>query len=135
MPNFICKTYGVQHAESEKPPAECAICQDERQYVGWNGQQWTTLDELRHSHQVSVRLEELALYGIGMEPSFAIGQRALLISHPAGNVLWDCIPLIDDGLVEMLKGTGGMQHLKKLNAPVEGQTVRQAVAEMRKPPS
>ena len=36
-----------------------------------------------------VRLEELGLYGIGMEPSFAIGQRALLVTHPNGNVMWD----------------------------------------------
>lgn len=28
-----------------------------------------------------------------MEPRFAIGQRALPITHPEGNVLWDCIPL------------------------------------------
>ena len=29
-------------------------------------------------------------------------------SHPAGNVLWDCIPLIDDGLVDMVQGIGGV---------------------------
>jgi len=80
MPHFICTTCGTQQAESDNPPADCAICQDERQYVGWGGQQWTSLDELRQSHQITVRLEELGLYGIGLEPSFAIGQRALLVS-------------------------------------------------------
>lgn len=46
-----------------------------------------------------------------MEPSFAIGQRALLVTHPDGNVLWDCIPLIDDGLAEMVKGMGGISAI------------------------
>lgn len=111
MPNFICTTCGTQFAESDQPPEECRICTDERQYVGWQGQQWTTLDDLRQSHRNVVRLEELGVYGIGMEPSFAIGQRALLITHPDGNVLWDCVPLIDDGLVEMVKGIGGISAI------------------------
>ncbi len=76
MSNFICTTCGTQFAESSQPPEECKICTDERQCVGWSGQQWTTHDGLRQSHRNVVRLEELGLYGIGMEPSFAIGQRA-----------------------------------------------------------
>jgi hypothetical protein len=111
MPNFICTTCGTQFTETEQPPEECAICQDERQYVGWSGQLWTTLDELRQSHRNVVRLEEAGLFGIGMEPPFAIGQRALLVTRPEGNVLWDCIPLIDDGLIEMLKGIGGISAI------------------------
>jgi glyoxylase-like metal-dependent hydrolase (beta-lactamase superfamily II) len=111
MPNFICTTCGTQFAEADNPPAEGKICTDERQYVGWAGQQWTTLADLRQSHRNSIRLEEAGLYGIGMEPSFAIGQRALLITHPEGNVLWDCIPLLDDGLVQMVKGIGGISAI------------------------
>jgi hypothetical protein len=111
MPSFICTTCGTQFTASDQPPAECKICIDERQFVGWNGQQWTTLDDLQQSHRVVVRLEEAGLYGLGMEPSFAIGQRALLVTHPEGNVLWDCIPLIDDGLVRMVKGIGGISAI------------------------
>lgn len=111
MPNFICITCGTQFAESDRPPEECTICTDERQYVGWNGQQWTTPDDLRHSHRNVVRLEELGLYGIGMEPSFAIGQRALLITHPQGNILWDCIPLLDEAVIEMIRGIGGISAI------------------------
>ncbi len=111
MPNFICTTCGTQFAEADRPPGECKICTDERQFVGWSGQQWTTLDELRQTHRNVVRLDEPGLHGIGMEPSFAIGQRALLITHPDGNVLWDCIPLIDDGLIEMIQGIGGISAI------------------------
>lgn len=44
MENYICVTCGAQYSATDKPPAECRICQDERQYVGWDGQQWTTLE-------------------------------------------------------------------------------------------
>jgi hypothetical protein len=111
MQNFICITCGTQYAETEHPPTQCKICTDERQYVGWQGQQWTTLGDLQKSHQLVVRLEEADLYGIGMEPSFAIGQRALLVMQAEGNILWDCIPLIDDGLVKMVKGIGGISAI------------------------
>src|ERR1700722_3825430 len=108
MPHFICVTCGTQFAEADEPPKACAVCEDERQYVGWSGQRWTTLDELRQSRRSVFRLEELGLFGIGMEPTFAIGQRALLVTSPEGNVLWDCIPLLDQALVEMIRGIGGV---------------------------
>jgi hypothetical protein len=111
VPCFICVTCGTQFAETTAAPPSCEICQDERQFVGWSGQQWTTHDDLRHSHRNSVRLEEPGLFGIGMEPSFAIGQRALLIKGPQGNVLWDCIPLVDASIVELIRGFGGISAI------------------------
>ena len=69
----------------DEPPAKCRICTDERQYVGWQGQKWTTLTDIQGAHRNVVRLKEAGLYGIGIEPSFAIGQRALLIVRPEGN--------------------------------------------------
>jgi hypothetical protein len=105
---FVCVTCGTQHAESDAPPARCAICEDERQYAGWDGQRWTTLDELRKSHRADIRDEEPDLTGLGMAPSFAIGQRALLVRSPGGNVLWDCIPLLDDELAARVEELGGI---------------------------
>jgi hypothetical protein len=105
---FICETCGVQHAPSTEPPPGCAICQDERQYVGFNGQRWITLDQLRARHQADLHEEEPSLLGIGMQPSFAIGQRALLIGAPQGNILWDCIPLLDDEILETVGRRGGV---------------------------
>ena len=29
------------------------------------------------------------------EPKFAIGQRAILIKTPLGNIMWDCITYLD----------------------------------------
>ena len=111
MPNFICKNCGTQYAKTDERPPECKICTEEREFVDWSGQKWTTLAELKKSHRIVVRLEEGSLFGIGIEPSFGIEQRALLITHPEGNVLWDGISLIDDGLIEMIKGIGGISAI------------------------
>jgi hypothetical protein len=111
MSNFICMTCGTQFSETHEPPDSCPICTDQRQYVGPQGQQWTTLDQLRSSHHITVRAEEPNIVGIGMEPEFAIGQRALLIISEKGNILWDCIPLIEEGIVTMIHGIGGLSAI------------------------
>jgi len=111
LPAFICTTCATQFAESPVPPAACPICDDERQYVGWDGQQWTTLEALREKHHTLIKEEEPGLSGIGTEPAFAINQRALLIKSSGGNVLWDCIPLLDDATVEAVQADGGISAI------------------------
>jgi hypothetical protein len=111
LDTFICVTCGTQHAQSAAPPEHCAICEDDRQYVGWDGQKWTTPHELRQGHRADVRPEEAGLLGIGMTPAFAIGQRALLVQTPEGNVLWDCIPLLDDQIVKAVREYGGLKAI------------------------
>src|SRR5215467_7381472 len=83
---WLCATCGVQFAPSAAPPAGCPICEDERQYVGPRGQEWTTLAELRRGHQNELTTEEPGLVSIRTVPSFAIAQRALLVETPEGNV-------------------------------------------------
>jgi len=107
---FICTTCGTQHEESEAPPARCVICDDERQYVPPSGQAWTTLSRLRKSHSAIFK-DESGVIAIGTSPSFGIGQRALLVRTPQGNILWDCISLIDDTMVEIIKGLGGIKAI------------------------
>lgn len=111
MPNFICTTCGTQYAEMQQPPSACAICEEPRQYVKVTGQQWTTLDRLRLTHRNSIRFEESGLIGIGIEAHFGIGQRALFLRSPGGNILWDCVSLLDEALVECLKGLGGISAI------------------------
>jgi glyoxylase-like metal-dependent hydrolase (beta-lactamase superfamily II) len=108
MLHFLCTTCGTQHAETASPPDRCVICEDERQYVGWGRQQWTTLDQMRTDHTNQIREEEPNLTGIGTMPKFGIGQRALLVRSPGGNVLWDCISLIDEATIEAVRGLGGL---------------------------
>jgi hypothetical protein len=108
MPAFICTTCGTQYSPSDVPPAQCIICEEERQYVPLSGQSWITPDRLAVRYANSVRQHEPDLLGIGTAPTFAIGQRALLVRTDGGNVLWDCISLLDDATVTVIKGLGGL---------------------------
>jgi hypothetical protein len=108
MPAFICTTCGTQYAPSDKPPAACPICDDERQYVTPAGQSWTTLDSLAKRHMNAWRELEPNLISLTTQPAFGIGQRAQLLRTPQGNILWDCIALVDRATVELINGLGGL---------------------------
>jgi hypothetical protein len=108
MPAFICNACGSQFTPSEQQPSSCPICVDERQFVPPTGQAWSTLDALTRRHFNSYRQHEPGLLGIGTVPTFAIGQRALLLRTPEGNILWDCIALLDAATIEIIKGLGGL---------------------------
>jgi hypothetical protein len=105
----ICSTCGVQYGA---PRDDCPICLDERQYVGWSGQRWTTLAELSAAgHRGQIREEGEGVLGIGTEPATAIGQRALLVRSPAGNVMFDMISYLDDELIERVAELGGVSAI------------------------
>lgn len=109
--HYVCTTCGTQFAATDAPPSHCPICEDERQYIGWQGQQWTTLEALRADHRNVIRAVEPGLTEIYTQPSFAIGQRALLVETGAGNVLWDCITLLDDATIEAIRAKGGLSAI------------------------
>ena len=111
MENFICVQCGTQFAESTQPPSRCAICEDERQFVRHGGQEWTTLERLAADHQNRVEEEAPHLLGIGTEPEFAIGQRALLLQSSGGNLLWDCISLLNEKTVAEVNARGGIRAI------------------------
>jgi hypothetical protein len=111
MPAFICTACGTQYPPDAAPPAACRICEEERQYVPPSGQRWTTQDQLAVGHLNAYRQYEPGLIGIGTQPGFAIGQRALLVRTPHGNVLWDCISLLDDATVTLVEALGGVQAI------------------------
>jgi hypothetical protein len=104
---YVCETCGTQFPPSAAPPAGCPICLDERQYVGAGGQRWTTPAALRADHVNAIREQEPGLTGIGTEPSFAIGQRALLVD----GLLWDCVTLIDDDTTAAVEAAGGLRAI------------------------
>jgi hypothetical protein len=111
MPAFICTTCGTQYAPTDAPPRSCPICDDERQYVPPPGQGWTTLDTLAKRSMNAWRELEPNLISITTAPAFGIGQRAQLLRTPQGNILWDCISLIDRATIEMIKAMGGLTSI------------------------
>jgi hypothetical protein len=117
MQAYICKTCGTQFAESAKPPESCPICTDERQYVGWNGQQWTTLAEMQGKHRNTVTELEPGVWAIHTEPQFGIGQQAHLIRTPGGNVLWDCVSFLDEATKKQVRDVGGIAAIAISHPP------------------
>jgi hypothetical protein len=111
MSVFICKTCGTEYPPSSLPPQSCPICLDERQYVPPSGQQWTESASLAQTHRTKAKDEEPGLIGIGMEPGFAIGQRALLVCTTAGNILWDCISLCDESIQQRIAQLAGLKAI------------------------
>jgi len=110
VPVWVCATCGNHYPESESSPLACLICQDERQWVPPSGQRWTTLDELSAAgHHSVVREVEPGLAGIGADPPVAIGQRALLVQTPAGNLLWDPPGFIDEEAVRAIRRAGELR--------------------------
>lgn len=51
------------------------------------------------------------IWSIFSSPQFAIGQRAVFIETEAGNVLWDCISLLDSDTIDFIKSRGGLKAI------------------------
>lgn len=111
MTNFLCAACGTQFAATEEPPQSCAICEDSRQFIPPGGQRWTTLARLRAGHRNAWQNYEPGLLGIGTTPDFAIGQRALLLRTATGNFLWDCLSLLDEATVALVRSLGGLRGI------------------------
>jgi glyoxylase-like metal-dependent hydrolase (beta-lactamase superfamily II) len=119
----VCETCGAQF---EQQPEVCPICDDPRQWVPEDGQRWTTREALAEKHDHVMR-EDGAFEGVGVEPAFAIGQRALLVPHGAGRLMWDCVPLVGDAEIGGLTGiaishphyyTGMVDWAQRYDCPV-----------------
>ena len=107
MTVFICKACGTSFPPAQRAPETCPICSDERQFVPTAGQGWTDRTAMEAGHRAEIGYDG-PLLGLGITPHFAIGQRALLLRTTAGNVLWDCIPFVNQALVEVVTALGGL---------------------------
>ncbi len=111
MDHPICRQCGVQYHAERYDPATCPVCSDERQYVRWGGQAWVTMPELEADRVNRRELVADGITAIDTAPSFGIGQRALLVRTAAGNVLWDCITLLDDTTRAAVAALGGIDAI------------------------
>ena len=111
MTHYMCQTCGVQFEASVNPPEICPICSDDRQFVPWDGQKWTTLESVQKHHANQIQKVEKGIYTLRTTPGFAIGQRAIFIQTKEGNILWDCLSLIDETTIELLNHLGGIDAI------------------------
>lgn len=108
---IICTACGTQYNSVATAGAVCPICHDDRQYVPESGQSWTHLDGLQRHYSVIANKLSNRLYELKMVPAFAIGQRALLVLASEGNILWDCIALLNEPTIEFIRSKGGLKAI------------------------
>ncbi|PWN71517.1 MBL fold metallo-hydrolase [Chryseobacterium phosphatilyticum] len=106
----LCTACGTQFPEHYNEEL-CAICNEERQYIPVTGQTWTTHDRLLTTHTTNIVKLNDHLYEITITPGFAIGQRAFLVISKSGNILWDCVPLLDQHVIDFINEKGGLQAI------------------------
>ncbi|PYH46771.1 putative metallo-beta-lactamase domain protein [Aspergillus saccharolyticus JOP 1030-1] len=127
----ICSTCGTQFPTTTPPP-NCQICDDPRQFIPPTGQAWTTLRTLRNPPSTTTtnnepphpsyhnEFEHLLtspdhlneLIAIHTVPKLAIGQRAFFCrTRRHGNVLWDCIPFLDEETIRRINELGGLNAI------------------------
>ncbi|CAH0015179.1 unnamed protein product [Clonostachys rhizophaga] len=108
---IVCRTCGTQFPTSDRQVVTtCHICDDPRQYVPPSGQSFTTHKEVAATHRNEFIPYEAdpRLTSIVTTPKFGIGQRAILVRTPGGNILWDCITLLDEETVARIASLGGL---------------------------
>lgn len=105
----ICQTCGTRYAGTV--PEICKICADDRQYVPVAGQHWVSYNELKKTR--SIRFNNLLpnLYDLRITPAFGIAQKAHIICTPNGNLLWDCLPFVDEPTVAFIRSIGGLKAI------------------------
>lgn len=108
MTVHLCATCGTSFPGAEAPPARCPICADERQWEPRGGPVFTTRTALAAGHRNAWAVHEPGLTSLQTVPAFAINQRAFLLATPAGNVLWDCIALLDAATEAIVRAMGGI---------------------------
>ncbi|KAJ1324549.1 MBL fold metallo-hydrolase [Microdochium nivale] len=124
---LVCTACGTQFPTADaRVVTTCRICDDPRQFTPRSGQAFTTLDALRSEPQQHTNVftpfptdssgGSDHFISITTEPKFAIGQRAVLIKNPrgvkgGGNVLWDCVTLLDDDTVTRINELGGLRAI------------------------
>ena len=109
---LICSACGTQYdVDDSAMLSSCRICDDPRQYVPPAGQAFTrAVDMKRRGYRNQWRQfdDDDRFWSIWTEPKFAIGQRAILVKTPLGNILWDCITYLDAETIERINALGGL---------------------------
>ncbi|KAJ4146195.1 hypothetical protein NW754_001659 [Fusarium falciforme] len=111
---LVCVTCGTQFPTADRSKVKtCHICDDPRQFVPPSGQSFSTLEELgkTHRNEFTPCPADPRLTFISSTPKLAIGQRAILIQTPEGNILWDCISLLDEETISKIQALGGLRAM------------------------
>lgn len=112
---LICFTCGTQFPTADRSARKtCHICDDPRQYVPAAGQSFTTLASLRslgYRNEFTPYEHDPRVVFVTTTPKLGIGQRAAILRTASGNVMWDCVALLDDETEETVRAMGGLEAI------------------------
>ncbi|MGO4689448.1 hydrolase [Glaciibacter sp. 2TAF33] len=113
--HWICVACGLEYGglagatDASGPPARCAICSDERQYVPPSGQAWTTSEEQEAGGTLATLTElEPGLHEMRVQPTIGIGHRPMLVRTGSGNLLWEPPGFISPAAIRSVRELGGI---------------------------
>lgn len=108
--DMLCATCGSYCYDCTTPPDACPICEDDRQYVPVDGQVWMTAEALAAGHRVVMRDDD-GMPALGLEPGFAINQRAVVVRGEHASILWEALPLVTAEAVAAITRDGRMDYI------------------------
>ena len=114
MPTWICTGCGVEHPDSDTEPASSCVLTSETVSIEERGDlpphgTWTTLDELAAQPHHTEHVDHgRGVHSLRRAPKFAIGHRSFLVQTANGNLLWDSPGYLDDEIVGLVHGLGGV---------------------------
>jgi hypothetical protein len=73
--------------------------------------------------RTEVREVEPDLLGIGVRPGIGVGQRALVIRTPGGNLLWDPPAFLDEAAIDAVREAGGLAAVSSSHPHMYGAAV------------
>lgn len=69
------------------------------------------LFRIPQSHHAVWQTMEAGLTRLSIEPKIAIGQDAYFVETQNGNYLWDCVPLMNDQMIDDINSRGGLKAI------------------------
>ena len=129
MTTWICDGCGVEHADSPEPPARCVFTSDvvaieEVGDMPPHGSRWTTHDELAADPHETEHVDHgRGIHSLRRSPRFAIGHRSFLVQTRGGNLLWDAPSHLDDEVLRVVRGLGGVTAIAGSHPHVFGAQV------------
>src|SRR5215475_3631391 len=115
MTTWICTGCGVEHADSEaRPPENTCVFTSEEVSIEERGDlpphgTWTTLAELiSQPHTTEHADHGRGVHSLRRVPRFAIGHRSFVVQTDSGNLLWDAPAYLDDEILDVVRGLGGV---------------------------
>jgi hypothetical protein len=115
MTTWICDGCGVQHADADvRPPENSCVFTSEVVSIEERGDlpphgTWTTLAELAaQPHRTEHVDHGRGVHSLRRVPRFAIGHRSFVVQTGQGNLLWDAPSYLDDDIVALVRGLGGV---------------------------